>query len=167
MRPLEQMGERVSDMLHWSPQQPQQPQQQEQQEPAGTGEDSGYAAGSSSDVDASGAAEAQPAGSSASASSDDSVPRSPGGLLHGVSSESVTATIQDSVALLQRVKGSVERLTSNVQDGSLQRLSQQLADSRHAPQRRRPYSMLLAQVREAACVECLIAVAQACMSRLP
>lgn len=59
---------------------------------------------------------------------------------------------------LPQVKESVERLTSNVQDGSLQRLSQQLADTRAAPLRRRPYSMLLAQV----CVRAWMGVVVAC-----
>ena len=78
------------------------------------------------------------------------------------SPDSLSATIAESMALLQQVRQSVAQLTGNVQDGSLQRLSQQLADSRQAPPRRRPYSMLLAQVRvwcDAVHVVCFTSVA--------
>lgn len=149
MRPLEQMGERVGEMLHrhTHPHDSGQPSAQQQRS-----DDSGYASGSSSEgEDAAqrrGQQEARAAAGGAEPGSDVAAAGSwpSGGLFGGLSSQAITATIQDSVALLHHVKDSVEALTSNVQDGSLQRLSQQLADSRQAPPRRRPYSLLLAQV---------------------
>eukprot|EP00887_Chlorella_sp_A99_P007649 scaffold20.g7649.t1 len=65
--------------------------------------------------------------------------------LISLSADAITASIHDTVAALQQLKESVGRLTGDVQDGSLQRLSRQLAESRRSPARRRPYSMLLAQ----------------------
>ena len=54
-----------------------------------------------------------------------------------------------------QVRANVARLTSDVQEGSLQRMSQQLADSsgrarEAAAPRRRPYSVFLSQVRRQA-----------------
>lgn len=76
-----------------------------------------------------------------------------------VTSETVTAAIQDSLALLQQLKSTVSQVTSDVQDGSLQRLSEQL--SRKQEHRRRPYSMLLAQPH------LKINAAMGCLARMP
>ena len=138
IKPLEHLGEQMGEMLHHAthphdPQQAQQHRQQQQQHGGGEeGPSSAAAAGTS--------------GSGAAASSSSSGSLGQPGRLLGLSPDAISATLQDSVALLQQVRESVGRLTGNVQDGSLQRLSQQLAESRGMPQRRRPYSMLLAQV---------------------
>ena len=132
IKPLEHLGEQMGEMLHHAthPHDAQQAQRQQHQQGGGGKE-------GPSNVAATGI-------SSSGAASSSSLAR-PARLL-GLSPDTISATLQDSVALLQQVRESVGRLTGNVQDGSLQRLSQQLADSRGTPQRRRPYSMLLAQV---------------------
>jgi hypothetical protein len=129
IKPLEHLGEQVSEMLHTVT-------HPKPQQPDGGGTDRGSNGGSDGGSDG---GSKQQAG--------ESVDRPVGGPLLGLSSQSITSAIQDSVAMLQQVRQSVERLTGNVQDGSLQRLSQQLADSRGTQPRRRPYSLLLAQVR--------------------
>ncbi|PSC71107.1 rRNA-processing EFG1 [Micractinium conductrix] len=162
MRPLEQLGERVSDMLH-NVTHPGEAQQQ----PSGGGAAAAAAAAGNSEPSAAAASQQQqgtvdgkPGGSISGGSSSSGGSPSSGPLL-GLSSQSITATIQDSVALLQQVRESVERLTTNVQDGSLQRLSQQLVDTRNTPQRRRPYSMLLAQPH------LKLNAALGCLARMP
>lgn len=126
IRPLEQMGERVSemgervsDMLHRHTH----PQEQAPQ-PAGgpaavQADESGYVASGSSDAEE----QRPPPPSGASSSSSSGGASSSGGgphsssLFGGLSSQAITATIQDSAALLQRVKDSVQQLTGNVQVG--------------------------------------------------
>ncbi|KAL4452107.1 hypothetical protein ABPG75_007769 [Micractinium tetrahymenae] len=142
MRPLEHLGEQMSDMLHHVTHPG--AQQQGQQAAGGEQREACQQQEAQPPQVASSTGREPPSSSTSSSSSLGSPP-----LLLGLSSQSITAAIQDSAVLLKQVKESVERLTSNVQDGSLQRLSQQLADSRAAPPRRRPYSMLLAQVRRA------------------
>lgn len=61
-----------------------------------------------------------------------------------VTADSINTVIEDSLALLTRVKRSVAKVASDVQDGSLQRLSEQLSPKPVG--RRRPYSMMLGQV---------------------
>ena len=127
IRPLEQMGERVSemgervsDMLHRHTHPQEQPQQGRAAGAAGAGtqpDESGYVASSSSDAEeqrvqaASGSGSGAAAGAAAAGS--DSAHGA--GLFGGLSSQAITSTIQDSVALLQRIKDSVEHLTGNVQ----------------------------------------------------
>jgi hypothetical protein len=121
MRPLEQLGGQVGDVLHSMAHPRQHHSGGQEQEQGG----------------------ARPAvGGDSGGGTLDAVP-----MPAAPPPQPLAAAIHESVALLQQVRQSVERLTGNVQDGSLQRLSQQLADSRQAPARRRPYSMLLAQVR--------------------
>lgn len=76
-----------------------------------------------------------------------------------ITSQSVSAAIADSLTALRNLKDTVSRVTSDVQDGSLQRLSQQL--SMRQPQRRRPYSMLLAQPHVK------LNAAMGCLARMP
>ena len=122
MRPLEQMGERVSemgervsDMLHRHTHPQEQAPQPAGGAATGQADESGYVASGSSD------AEEQrpqpPSGtSSGGSSSSGGGPRS-SSPFGGLSSQAITATIQDSAALLQRVKDSVQQLTGNVQVG--------------------------------------------------
>lgn len=125
IRPLEQMGERVSEMgervsdmlhRHTHPQEP--PQPAAGAAPAAQPDESGYVASSSSDAEEQGVQAASSTGSgSGSGSSASGGMGSPhaSSLFGGLSSQTITATIQDSVALLQRVKDSVQQLTGNVQ----------------------------------------------------
>jgi len=76
-----------------------------------------------------------------------------------VTSESVSAAIAESLVALRQLKETVSRVTSDVQDGSLQRLSEQLSMQR-AP-RRKPYSMLLAQPHVK------LTAAMGCLARMP
>lgn len=56
---------------------------------------------------------------------------------------SISETIAESLSLIRQLKDTVTKVTSDVQDGSLQRLSQQL--HRQPPPVRLPYSILLSQ----------------------
>ena len=76
-----------------------------------------------------------------------------------ITSQSVSTAIADSLLALRKLKETVSRVTSDVQDGSLQRLSEQL--SIRQPQRRRPYSMLLAQPHMK------LNAAMGCLARMP
>jgi hypothetical protein len=76
-----------------------------------------------------------------------------------VTSESVSAAIAESLVALRKLKETVSRVTSDVQDGSLQRLSEQLS-MKQAP-RRKPYSMLLAQPHVK------LTAAMGCLARMP
>lgn len=125
IRPLEQMGERVSemgervsDLLHRHTHPQEQAPQAAGGPPDSQADESGYAASASSD------AEEQrvqsPNGSAGSGSCNGGSSKGSGSphassLFGGLSSQAITATIQDSAALLQRVKDSVQQLTGNVQ----------------------------------------------------
>ncbi|PRW57399.1 TRIGALACTOSYLDIACYLGLYCEROL chloroplastic [Chlorella sorokiniana] len=176
IRPLEQMGERVSemgervsDMLHRHTHPQERVAQAAGGAPAVRPDESGYVASSSSDAEEQRVQPPSGSGSSAGPSSSgggggaSSDAGSPHGssLFGGLSSQTITDTIQDSVALLKQLKESVQQLTGNVQDGSLQRLSQQLADSRGEKPRRRAYSMLLAQPH------LKLNAAMGCLARMP
>jgi hypothetical protein len=87
------------------------------------------------------------------------LPSPPQQRLLPVTTESVSATIAESLAALRQLKETVSRVTSDVQDGSLQRLSEQL--SMQQPPRRKPYSMLLAQPHVK------LTAAMGCLARMP
>ncbi|KAH7622361.1 hypothetical protein NADE_004948 [Nannochloris sp. 'desiccata'] len=76
-----------------------------------------------------------------------------------VTSDSVSAVIAESLVALRQLKETVSRVTSDVQDGSLQRLSEQLS-MQQAP-RRKPYSLLLAQPHVK------LTAAMGCLARMP
>jgi len=76
-----------------------------------------------------------------------------------ITAESVSAAIEESLAMLRQLKDTVSKVTGEVQDGSLQRLSEQL--SRRQGIRKRPYSMLLAQPH------LKINAAMGCLARMP
>jgi hypothetical protein len=76
-----------------------------------------------------------------------------------VTSQAVSSAISESLIALHQLKETVSRVTSDVQDGSLQRLSEQLS-MQQAP-RRKPYSMLLAQPH------LKLTAAMGCLARMP
>ena len=115
MRPLEQLGERVSDMLH-NVTHPGEAQQQ----PSGGGAAAAAAAAGNSEPSAAAASQQQqgtvdgkPGGSISGGSSSSGGSPSSGPLL-GLSSQSITATIQDSVALLQQVHAGSAKTSGRV-----------------------------------------------------
>ena len=144
IRPLEKATERISDMIHTYTH-----AEHDHGGGSGAGESGGGSAASAEE----GASHGTSGGGALAALA------SPRQLL-GLSADAVTAGIQESVALLQQIKSSVSQLAGDVQDGSLQRLSRQLADSRRAPPRRRSYSMLLAQVGPS--LSCLFRASPGC-----
>ena len=73
--------------------------------------------------------------------------------------ESVRNAISESLEFINHIKDNVNRLTGDVQDGSLQRLSDQL--SRKATPRQWPYSVLLAQPH------IKLNAAMGCLARMP
>jgi hypothetical protein len=93
--------------------------------------------------------------SSSSATAADAPALPPPERLLPVSAESVAGAIAGSLAALTRLRADVGGATADVQEGSLQRLSEQL--SRRAPPRRRPYSPFLAtpHLKLSAAIGCL------------
>lgn len=76
-----------------------------------------------------------------------------------VTSDDVAVAMKNAEAVLSDLRSTVVRLTQEIQDGSLQRLSEQL--SRKGPSKRRPHSVLLAVPH------LKLNAAMGCLARMP
>lgn len=76
-----------------------------------------------------------------------------------VTAESISNAIAESLSILKQIKENVNKMTGEVQGGSLQRFSDHL--SRRSTHRRRPYSILLAQPHVK------LNAAMGCLARMP